>query len=174
MEIHEYLEQKAKFEQQIREEGTKMLVPLFKETIGDASEILGVKWKQFTPAWNDGDPCTFGLGEPDFFINAAPPNELKCRKYDCQFMFQRDSRAKFCPDCGKERPEFPEEVVLDRYACERQYPHLKDRISKFEKLYYKLESVLEKVFGDPTEIWVYHNLDTGELEWEIEEIEVPY
>lgn len=29
-------------------------------------EVVGVAWNQYTPYWNDGEPCTFRIGEVSF------------------------------------------------------------------------------------------------------------
>ncbi len=40
--------------------------------------VTGVAWNQYTPYWNDGEPCTFRVGEVTFsFAGAELPEEDK-------------------------------------------------------------------------------------------------
>lgn len=176
MELHEYLEQKAQFEKEIRKNGKKMLIPLFEELIGDGTVISGVKWTQHMDVFNDGDPLYFSVREHEFYLNVPPPTVITCQKYNCAVSWRVEDKPKFCADCGTVVPDAPEEVIVDAYSPWKEHQELiplQERIQKFNKIFGKLDSVLETVFGDPAEVHVY---DVGDgLEWEIDEdFEPPY
>ena len=176
MELHEYMEAKAKFETELRKNGKAMLVPLFKELIGDGSVISGVKWTQYTDVYNDGEPCTFSVREHQFYLNVPPPQGIECAGYSCKNKWLIADKPKFCNECGEETPDAPGEVVCDSYHPWDEYPELEPlqgRLKKFEQVFNKLSSVLEKVFGDPCEVHVY---DVGQgLEFEVDDAyEAPY
>lgn len=48
-------------------------------------EVTGVAWSQYTPYWNDGEPCTFRVGEISFsFAGLTPDKEDEYFDYGWQ------------------------------------------------------------------------------------------
>jgi hypothetical protein len=169
MQIEEYIEAKNKFQKEIQLKGKDMLLPLFKELLGDCSQITGVAWAQYTPGFCDGEPCTFRFGEIEYYLNVPPPTEVKCSGYSCEEMYPIGKTPKFCSECGKDVPDEAEEVKWTQwnFRDKPEYAELYKRLEKFEDTFQVLEDVLESVFGDPAEIWCY---DMGEgLQFEVDE-----
>lgn len=42
------------------------LLKMFKELFASTPEIKAIMWVQYTPYFNDGEPCTFSVNEPSF------------------------------------------------------------------------------------------------------------
>jgi hypothetical protein len=40
-------------------------------------KVLAVRWTQYTPWFNDGDPCVFGVNEPEFKIEGVCEDEFE-------------------------------------------------------------------------------------------------
>lgn len=50
----------------------------------DQDSVLGVGWTQYTPYFNDGDPCVFGVGDLSIAIEGAE------RPMDFEYSWQED------------------------------------------------------------------------------------
>lgn len=72
--IDEFVEVEKKLSKQLEENLEKRLVEVVKEnkeTIG----LTAIKWRQYTPYFNDGDSCEFGLA--GIFFKLTPEPELR-------------------------------------------------------------------------------------------------
>lgn len=45
------------------------------QAVLDRPEVLGVGWAQYTPYFNDGEPCVFGIGEPYIALDGVETKE---------------------------------------------------------------------------------------------------
>lgn len=50
-------------EEQAREQAKNILAPGLQQFMTDHPEIEAIRWEQYTPYFNDGDPCEFSVGE---------------------------------------------------------------------------------------------------------------
>jgi hypothetical protein len=60
---------KAEYQKKIETEGKAALKEEFTAFFRDNPKITAVRWRQYTPYFNDGDPCTFGVGEFTYKID---------------------------------------------------------------------------------------------------------
>jgi hypothetical protein len=51
---------------EFQKEATKLLKEEFKNFFNEVPEVKLIKWTQYTPYFNDGDACIFGVNEPTF------------------------------------------------------------------------------------------------------------
>lgn len=68
----ELVEKQSALKKQYREEGKKLFSVLVKEffdKFGD--EVKAFAWTQYTPYFNDGEPCTFGINDIWHITNKA-------------------------------------------------------------------------------------------------------
>lgn len=49
------------------QEPIENLYPYFKQAFADG--VKAIAWEQYTPYFNDGEPCEFGIGEPRYTSN---------------------------------------------------------------------------------------------------------
>jgi hypothetical protein len=63
MDINEYMRRKEELEKFAQENGRKVLLDGFRAFFAANPLVGAVHWAQYTPHFNDGDPCTFGVGE---------------------------------------------------------------------------------------------------------------
>jgi len=57
--LDEIRKRKNELQQQIEREGKEALKTVFLEMFQSCPEVLAVRWSQYTPYFNDGDPCVF-------------------------------------------------------------------------------------------------------------------
>lgn len=104
-------------------------------------EVVAVKWDQFTPYFNDGDPCEFGVGEPRYYFTDPTEEDEEASDYDDTGL--NDFNLTYTDSEG-ERP-----------YCPSRLKHLDP--APFIELSKTLESgqhyvMLAKTFGDPSEV----------------------
>lgn len=61
-------QRQRELEEEMKAAGEEALKDYFKEIFEQNPDLLAVRWHQYTPYFNDGDPCEFGVGEPYFRI----------------------------------------------------------------------------------------------------------
>lgn len=59
--FNEYFAKKKELEEIVKGLGKTQLKTLFKEYFDAHPEVYGFEWDQYTPHFNDGEPCEFGL-----------------------------------------------------------------------------------------------------------------
>jgi len=91
-----------------------------KELFNNFSQLESFAWTQYTPHFNDGDPCSFGTdidycninGIDD--CNGSNGNCIKCKKdiYRWNYSKTPKEEVKICTDCGGEA-EYPMGPLAD-------------------------------------------------------------
>jgi hypothetical protein len=52
---------KAEYQKRVKEEGEAALKDHFKKFFAETPGLVAVRWRQYTPYFNDGDPCEFSI-----------------------------------------------------------------------------------------------------------------
>lgn len=87
---------KEELDKKIKAEGETAVKAFFKEYFAKHPEVYGVRWEQYTPYFNDGDPCVFRLaGMYTYKTQEAFENDSHSESYD----------ADGSEDCYGEEPE---------------------------------------------------------------------
>ena len=73
-ELETLIEQVNNFKKRIREDSSTLLGAYLKEAL-TKTPVKSMRWEQYTPYFNDGDPCTFRVGEIRLSLNASSANE---------------------------------------------------------------------------------------------------
>jgi len=60
--LDKFIAQKKQYDDAIRKDGEKAFKAFLKDWFEKHPNVYGVKWTQYTPYFNDGDACVFGLG----------------------------------------------------------------------------------------------------------------
>ncbi len=63
MNISEIMNKKKEYEALLSEMGEKALKDEFKKFFDANPTVDALRWTQYTPYFNDGDPCTFRMGD---------------------------------------------------------------------------------------------------------------
>jgi hypothetical protein len=61
--FNELKDLKAAYDRKLRDEGQAAVKDAFKDFFDQYPEVRSVKWSQYTPYFNDGDTCHFGVNE---------------------------------------------------------------------------------------------------------------
>jgi hypothetical protein len=61
--FNELKDLKAAYDRKLRDEGQAAVKDAFKDFFDQYPEVRSVKWSQYTPYFNDGDACHFGVNE---------------------------------------------------------------------------------------------------------------
>jgi hypothetical protein len=182
-----YEDEKKKAGKSARKEIAKYLADVLPEGF-----IL--EWSQYTPSFNDGDPCTFRLSscyiatysEPvdskeyvsETAVNAeaadgvaTPPEEPEGEgmevipEPDDDLASERDELSNYDGEFGCEDLEYGDEnALVDCGLTKTQFKKVKSAWKKVAD-----KELLEEVFGDPARIRVYWD---GRIT--VEETEAPY
>lgn len=68
--------EREEYQRKIREAGAKALEEAASEVFAAHKEINRIEWTQYTPYFNDGEPCEFGVYEVYFLGNAGEDEEV--------------------------------------------------------------------------------------------------
>lgn len=72
MDLKEYNELKKKLDEARQTSGKEMVLKAFTAAFEAAPDLLAIRWRQYTPYFNDGNPCYFRTGEPYFRFATMP------------------------------------------------------------------------------------------------------
>lgn len=79
---------KTKMQEIIKAEGETRMKEMFKELFDKFPAIVQVSWRQYTPYFNDGEPCEFGVHDPQFTMQGEEADRYE----NC--IWSLDSRVK--------------------------------------------------------------------------------
>lgn len=134
-------ELKSEFDRLVEETGRPLFVELMQPIFEKFPEIEAVRWNQYVPGFNDGDPCVFSVSEPEVsFVDKAGD--------------QVDDRT------DEEREEDGDEEVGWHGAWSERVKNVKglrNRIEDACEELQELEDVCEKVFDSNAQITIYRD-----------------
>lgn len=131
-EIGEKLELYTQLREELRGKVKDALLELLKALFAKYPNLVGIRWKQGTPSFNDGDPCTFGLYGIDFRLAELPED----RDEDDDEVYAEDDWVDY-ENLYSERSKFDAKLLED--------------IGEFHSALYELEEFLDGAFdGDST------------------------
>jgi hypothetical protein len=129
---------KDAYDTKLKSEGQAALKEAFKEIFDKHPRLESIMWVQFTPYFNDGDPCYFGVR--DFDVSISEPEE------------KETSSASDDDEDGSDEELYGEDYSYgDRiYAMQKSNdPDLKKIAEDVGDLNSDIpDDVLESVFGD--------------------------
>lgn len=67
---------KDEYEKALREKGQEIMKGAVADFFKANPKITGVMWRQYTPYFNDGDPCVFRLGDPSFAVSKVDVEDV--------------------------------------------------------------------------------------------------
>ncbi len=62
--LDQLIELHAATMKKLKEEGAEALKEVLREFFAKFPEARAIRWRQYTPYFNDGDPCNFSVHEP--------------------------------------------------------------------------------------------------------------
>lgn len=147
---------KEEYMRQCKSQGKKIIQSALASFLKAHPEVVSVGWNQWVPGFNDGDPCTFTLGEPFVkFGDVATaekhidPKQLKIYKEDASMgsgkVFSQEEYESIIMETGGER----ENGCYYMYdLCDRDDKHsLRKDLIALERMLNKAQDILEMSFG---------------------------
>jgi hypothetical protein len=126
---------------------SKDIMNLLKELMVNNPLIAGIRWTQYTPHFNDGEPCEFSINDPEFKFNLGAPIKLE----DEEDVYNNEGwydDYNIDDDFFEKRSDIMNHKEI--IACKKG---LKDIQTVFEKLR-GMEDTMESMFGDHMQITV--------------------
>lgn len=128
--LNELTSARKKIEDESRKQAQAILKPGLRQFLVDNPEVAALRWTQYTPHFNDGDPCEFGV----YDLYAAKVGE------------KRDDN---------EDPEGDESGYQGSYHWKEMFGKgTAKELEKLEEVFQKAETELEAAFGDHVEVIV--------------------
>lgn len=131
------------------------------EKLLNTQHVDAVQWEQYTPYFNDGDPCYFELHEIKVRIVDENENVVENEEYGYEFF-----------DASGLHPYGEGKTWEERYA-NRKYQigsintkPIDDALSEFADEIGHHELILQDKFGDPAQVTAY--LKDGEVEFNVD------
>ncbi len=144
--IEEISEEIKRFDERKKELANKLnaeIGNIVKEALKDSKKIDGIRWVQYIPSFNDGDPCEFTIGE--IIAYQKDENGEMPEEFDMYSLSWYNWRAKYGDQYAKEiaaeTPEF-DKAEFDIYI-------------KLESLMESIPyDIMEEMFGSNAEITI--------------------
>jgi hypothetical protein len=129
MRVNEFKAELAALKAKMREQTKEAFSKLWDDAPG---EIVAVGWNQYTPGFNDGDPCTFRVSGPFWMVKKTDE-------------WAEDLEEAFEEDAGG-MEEWEYESFENRYTLSDE--NFSDEVRAFCKEFEELLNMLE--YDDPT------------------------
>lgn len=127
------------YEEAMKAHAKSIVTVLAGEIMTAHPEIQSIRWSQYTPYFNDGDACTFGVCEPELEFSQSFVASMGELGYD-----------KFMDEMS--------DGFFTIYSYNRQAPEFLKVIAKKQRDFYsvleELQDALEDAFGDHKRITI--------------------
>lgn len=148
---------KAEYDSAIAASGRSALIELATDLFDAVPALRAIYWTQFTPSYNDGDPCYFSIGEVQF--RALPHADDESEDWYDGEAHERIALGECCTafECFENTTNAG--ISFSSYSsAKRVTDDGKAALQAFEKLLNELQDVAEHVYGDGAEVCFYwHN-----------------
>ena len=117
------------FKEEIRKEGEKLVKETLRQFFEDNPQVIKLRWTQYTPYFNDGDECVFGVCSPYVLMKEkenVKEEDLEGGDYDDGF--------------------------LSEYDLKKDHPAISDDLKDLENLLNVAQESLKMAFGDHARI----------------------
>jgi predicted SnoaL-like aldol condensation-catalyzing enzyme len=126
---------RAEMKKLMEEKGKTAIMELFTGVFEKFPQVAAIQWQQWIPGFNDGDPCTFSVGETKI-----------------QFV-----------DAEGDETDFLDSYEMDDEEIENK-DDLLDALGKIDQLFQDNEDVLEGIFGSNAEITIKRGATEAEVD----------
>lgn len=127
----------------INEQFKERLRPIFNEFLDSHPELKSFAWTQYTPYFNDGEPCTFSV------------NDIYSE--DVELTDENDRYVEYIWSGSSE----------GQRSLYVKYTSLREDLKRLERILMHNEDILQSVFGDHAKITVTRNsVEVDEYEHE--------
>lgn len=150
------VEELKRAQAQIAQTGKQALAELSKALFLSVPEVLSIQWAQYTPYFNDGDACVFGLRRFGAALNAETVEAWKSQGWEPSAEYEDGSREYF--DSWTISSEYYWGKKTNKEAMVPAIPEralaVKDAVGSFEQALGSIEDILESTFGDHVKVTI--------------------
>lgn len=139
MSYTELLARKREMDEELKTLGKAALEEEFAKFLEEHPEVGAIKWRQYTPYFNDGETCVFGVDEFEIEVDG---------KFHDRWDMTRDH------DYAEDGQELKWGRMQPKYTqvpCTPKYPALAEAVKQFTRAVLD-EDVFETAFGDHVEV----------------------
>ena len=150
-ELQVFSEEIESFMREKREQGRTLFNKSIKNLIIDSS-IQAMVWVQYTPFFNDGDTCEFGVGEPFIIFDGFDPNDIKS-VYEYEDLSDGDNPSALWSFHAAS--SYHQERLKPLYE---KYNVSKETLAHFNSLAKFMQTnsdIMQQLFGDHAQVAVY-------------------
>lgn len=157
--FEEIAEKQLELEKQIKAQGQDALKEYYAKFFEENPNIEAVRWAQYTPYFNDGDPCTFSMTDPEIRFNDGKIKD----GYDVDEEDEYGDRYSYGDsphwfesyslwEYPNPKPEGWDKMDWKTQQTYRIYDPAYDKLKRLEKDMSLNEKVFEMIFGDHVQI----------------------
>lgn len=148
------LKLKEEYERKISEEGAEILKQEFKDFFEKYPYVEAVEWVQYTPYFNDGEECIFGVMDPRMIINLNKYE--KAEEFKEAEKAYKEKKGYNSYENDDDREQFLEEgednnLIVISYLY-GESPSKEHFLNVYEDQPDVVEDVYKCVFGDHVEV----------------------
>lgn len=152
-EMQDIVDMKVEYQEKIKVVGKKAVKALFENVFTKFPEVESIRWAQYTPYFNDGDACEFGLGQFYFGISKEQDHTLFADEA-CEDIDEDDESKDVTYVYNFGKYDYSSRTTV--YPTKR-HEELQDALRQVEGACQDLEDVLGSTFGDHVQITVTRN-----------------
>lgn len=146
--IQKVLDKTRELQEEIKSVGQSSIKEVFVSLFEQFPQIQSIRWTQYTPHFNDGEPCTFNVNDPEVSFEAGT---LLAKKHE--------RRGEY-PDADETADE---DEYYDTWGFSVQQKDVSEAVGGLYTVMQEIEQVMQAIFGDGSQITVTRN---GEIEVE--------
>lgn len=141
--IQRVLDKTRELQQEIKEVGQVSIKEMFTAIFEQAPAVTAVRWTQYTPHFNDGEPCVFGVHEPEVqFVEGT-------------FLSKKHERGSY-----PEEDEYANgDDYYDLWTFRVQQKAVTDTVNEAYAVFQEIDQVMQAVFGDGVRVTVTRDGD---------------
>ena len=125
----------------------KEIMGILKELMSANPSLVGMRWNQYTPHFNDGDACEFGVNEPEYQFALGAPAKSEDEE-------DEDSNEGWYDSYYIDDEFFAKRTdIINAKDIPKVKKAVKDAHAVFEKLT-QMDDQLKAMFGDGVQITV--------------------
>lgn len=160
MSFAEIQEMKVALTKKIQEDGKELFKAEIQKLFETIPQLEDIRWIQYTPYFQDGDPCVFGVNDPYFKVGGAigayPKYEKGKRVEPIEFEYKLEGESGDYNDNRFNASGFKGYIENSNYfrvKSDLTLPQA-EALKDFASLICNNEDVMKLVFGDHAEVIV--------------------
>ena len=143
MNLSDLIKLKEEYKSKLKAEGETAIREYIREFFENNPEIEAIRWVQYAPSFNDGDPCVFSMHEPD----------VKTQISESGAKFDLISDGKF----SERSDDADDEGFRSLYNLKGNDKHIRDAVVQLYRDLSAVEEALEEIFGSHSKIVATRN-----------------